>query len=428
MPFVITAEVVIQGETIPLIPVSGLKVEAYKMNIPYLVPQSVGIASFDPVTSDETGYFAAYVDAKDLGITQAGHYWFVVTDQNGKLLNTFEDYFTQTALNGSSFISGAVTLSSQAKVVDLELWNGSTKIGTTTSGADGSFSFEDLLVGVKYTVKIAASSSWQAFTQDINLTKSGYNLPIALKAPSSGGVGGGSSSSSSGGGGGGGTTTTPIPVITSPAVTAPATASSITTDTSPATLTDTGTLASFKDASAIASWAVSFFEQLIKDGIISGRDDGALDPKGNVTRAEFTKMIVLAMDIKQGAEALNFNDVKEGSWYKEFVDRASSNGIILGISDGEFAPNANISRQDLCAIVYRALYRENITPPVTEALNFSDTDAVGDYAKDAVALLKKLAIVSGREDGSFDPKAFATREETAKIICGVLDYLKAASV
>ncbi|GHU50152.1 hypothetical protein FACS1894127_4930 [Clostridia bacterium] len=417
----------ISGFTTPDAAISGLKVETYKITIPYLNPQSLGSANLQSTTAYEDGYFNAFAGAADLNISEPGVYWFVVTDQSGKILFTTADYFTRASLSVYSSISGTVTLNNQPKAAAIELWDGSVKVGTTTGDADGKFNFPDLFAGVKYTLKIPANASWQAFSADINLTESPYDSQIALKAPGSGGIiiGG------SGGGGGGGGSSTSAPVTTSPAVTAPAistTTSSITTDTGSDIAPVIGTLSAYTDASAIASWAVSFFEQLIKDGIISGRDNGTLDPKGNVTRAEFTKIIVLALDIKTGTDVLNFDDVGEGSWYKEYVDRASSNGIVLGVSDGLFAPDANITRQDLCAIVYRALSHANAVLPVIEALDFSDAASVSDYAKDAVGLLKQLAIVSGRDDGEFDPAAFATREETAKIICGVTDYLKTVSI
>jgi hypothetical protein len=72
--------------------------------------------------------------------------------------------------------------------------------------------------------------------------------------------------------------------------------------------------------------------------------------------------------------------------------------------------------------MYRALNTLGIETPAPDGSVFPDNADVADYAKDAVSVLKQIGIVSGREDGRFDPRAFATREETAKIICGVVDY------
>ncbi|MDR0570359.1 MAG: S-layer homology domain-containing protein [Clostridiales Family XIII bacterium] len=184
-----------------------------------------------------------------------------------------------------------------------------------------------------------------------------------------------------------------------------------------------GALSKFTDASGISAWALPYLEKLVQGGIISGYTDGSLGPKRNVTRAEFTKMIVSALKIASGEAAKSFVDVAAGDWYKEFVDIASACDIVKGVSETSFAPNSNITRQDLATIAYRALIFSKTSLSTPDGNKFADDASIADYAKDAVYTLKKLQIVSGRDDGNFDPAAFATREETAKIISGVMDYV-----
>jgi len=167
---------------------------------------------------------------------------------------------------------------------------------------------------------------------------------------------------------------------------------------------------------------VEFIEKLVENGIITGYEDNTLRPKGNVTRAEFTKMITAALRINAGGTATPFTDVPDGSWFKECVELGYGNGLIKGVSDTSFAPNATITRQDLATIAYRALDALELELPQDIDNSFVDNDAIGDYALQAVYTLKGLNIVSGRDNGAFDPLAFATREETAKIICGVMEF------
>jgi hypothetical protein len=54
--------------------------------------------------------------------------------------------------------------------------------------------------------------------------------------------------------------------------------------------------------------------------------------------------------------------------------------------------------------------------------SFTDDSVISEYAYEAVYSLKAMDVISGRDTGAFDPKAFATREETAKIICGVIEF------
>jgi uncharacterized repeat protein (TIGR02543 family) len=182
-------------------------------------------------------------------------------------------------------------------------------------------------------------------------------------------------------------------------------------------------VADFTDSGTVAAWAVPFMDRLISSAIMNGYSDGTLAPKGNVTRAEFTKLIVSSLQLSAGANAGNFSDVRGSDWFKSFVDIASSLGLINGVGEGSFAPNNQITRQDLCAIVYRAMQNIVTTLPSAEGERFSDDSRIAAYAKDAVYALRQAGIVSGRDDGRFDPSAFATREETAKIICGLMDYV-----
>ncbi|MDR1135766.1 MAG: S-layer homology domain-containing protein [Clostridiales Family XIII bacterium] len=261
--------------------------------------------------------------------------------------------------------------------------------------ARGGYRFEGWLIEGTNTAFDFATP----ITEDIVLTAS-------WRSTGSFGGGGGSSSSPS----------TTQPVTTTPAVT-PGDEDGVVS----------GPLAPFRDAADVSDWAKAFVERLVTAQIISGRTDGSIDPRGDVTRAEFTKMAVLALNIQAGAEVKTFADVNAGDWYKEFVDKASASNVINGVSEDRFAPNDRITRQDICTILYRTLITLNVALPAADGGTFPDAGLVGDYAKDAVSMLKQLNIVSGRTDGSFDPAANATREETAKIICGVIDYVANAA-
>jgi hypothetical protein len=134
-------------------------------------------------------------------------------------------------------------------------------------------------------------------------------------------------------------------------------------------------------------------------------------------------MIVTGLKFTAGGEPKLFTDVNDGDWYKEYVDIASSIDLINGVGSDTFAPNNNISRQDLVTIVYRALLYLGVPIPQFSGEKFTDDSSIADYAKDAVYALRQLGIVGGRPEGNFDPTAPATREETAKIICGIIDYV-----
>jgi beta-galactosidase len=184
-----------------------------------------------------------------------------------------------------------------------------------------------------------------------------------------------------------------------------------------------GPLAKFPDVDQVSPWAQRYLERLIENGVMGGRENGTLDPAGLVTRAEFTKMIVRGLNVQAGGAPKDFrDDVAPGSWHKEYIDIASSRGLVNGVSETAFGPDRRITRQDLIVIVYRALEALRIPRPAPNGV-FPDEAAVSDYAREAVKALKEAGIISGRANGRFDPRATATREEAAKVLCGVIDYI-----
>ena len=98
-------------------------------------------------------------------------------------------------------------------------------------------------------------------------------------------------------------------------------------------------------------------------GIISGYEDGSFRPYDNITRAEFTKIVVCMMDKEKEAKTLNappaFNDVERGSWASAYISYAVQKNILSGYSDGTFGPNKNISFSEAVTILLRAAsYKE----------------------------------------------------------------------
>ena len=113
-----------------------------------------------------------------------------------------------------------------------------------------------------------------------------------------------------------------------------------------------------------------------------------------------------------------FADVPEGAWYAPYVETLTSEGIITGIGDNVFGVGKNISRQDLCVILYRAIKNEDA---VDLELSFDDATKIADYAKEAVAYFSSYDIVNGFSDNTFRPEAVCTRAQAAKIICKILN-------
>lgn len=157
-----------------------------------------------------------------------------------------------------------------------------------------------------------------------------------------------------------------------------------------------------------AHWAYEAISVLSDRKILNGYENGEFRPDGSISRAEFASLLKRAFELSGEGEA--FEDVAKDAWYYDAVAALSAKGIING-SDGKFLPENSITREDAAVIIYRHL---GVEPAGN--VEFADADSVSDYAKDAVATLSSLGVLSGYEDGTFRPQGTISRAEAAKIL------------
>lgn len=175
----------------------------------------------------------------------------------------------------------------------------------------------------------------------------------------------------------------------------------------------------FKDIGSV-KWAQEAIVAMSAVGIVNGKEDGYFYPNDNVTRAEFVKMLVgtltYAERIDTSDTGCSFADVAADAWYHDSVAIAVNNGIVQGISDTEFAPDAKITRQDIAVMVERAAKAANIQLSSGAELIFTDENDISDYALESVKAMAKAGIINGYEDGTFLPLTNATRAQAVVII------------
>ena len=171
--------------------------------------------------------------------------------------------------------------------------------------------------------------------------------------------------------------------------------------------------------SDVSGWSLEYISSLYAKGIINGKTDDLFMPNESITREEFVKLVVMVFDLVSNETNNKFVDVKEGSWYYDYVLSAYNNAIVNGISETEFGVGQKIKRQDMAKIINSILEKNNIYGK-TDSSSFNDFDTISDYAKDSVAKIKAFGIISGDENGNFNPNNFATRAEASKMIYGLI--------
>lgn len=163
-------------------------------------------------------------------------------------------------------------------------------------------------------------------------------------------------------------------------------------------------------------WAKEAIDIMAARHVIDGVSGGKFAPNENVTKAQFTKMIVKALDLKVGNTNVKFTDIIQGAWYEEYVNIAASLGITEG-SNGQFKPNEQITREAMAVMVVRALNLvDELKDTNSLTLNLSDQNEISDWAKNAVVIAYSKAIVTGTTNSTFAPKDNATRAQATVII------------
>lgn len=181
---------------------------------------------------------------------------------------------------------------------------------------------------------------------------------------------------------------------------------------------------SFNDLATVP-WAESFILNLAARGIVDGAAEGQYLPDAAVTRAEYVKLLVeaLELDTDAGQAEASFTDIVEGEWYGKYIAAAKQAGIAEGKEDGRFGVNDPITREDIAVMSYRTLQHLKVelkNAGTGASTPFADQAAIAGYAEGAVDRLSKAGVVAGLNEGKFAPKEQATRAQAATIVYRIL--------
>ena len=171
------------------------------------------------------------------------------------------------------------------------------------------------------------------------------------------------------------------------------------------------------------NWAKESIYKLAEDGVLNGIGNNRFAPEAPVTREQFTRAVVLAFGFTGNGD-VSFNDVDKNEWYYDTICTAYTNGIIQGIDDTRFGIGEKLTREQMAVILCRAAEKSGISFELERALTFTDTDKINGYASEAVNKLCNRGIINGFEDGSFRPREICTRAQMAKVICLVRNEKK----
>ncbi|WP_370688141.1 S-layer homology domain-containing protein [uncultured Bacteroides sp.] len=154
-----------------------------------------------------------------------------------------------------------------------------------------------------------------------------------------------------------------------------------------------------------------------ENGLMNGVGNNSFAPNANLSRAMFAQILYNKAGRPNIVNNYAFSDIPDGAWFTDAVAWGAANSIINGYN-GQFKPDDPITREQLVLMLWR--YEGQPTASST-LLNFADATEVSDYALDAMRWAVEKGIIKGKGNGILDPQGLATRAETAQILKNYLE-------
>ncbi|MBQ5995998.1 MAG: S-layer homology domain-containing protein [Clostridia bacterium] len=173
----------------------------------------------------------------------------------------------------------------------------------------------------------------------------------------------------------------------------------------------------------MGSWYYDAVMINVEQGILSGYVNGYFGPNDNLKRQDFVVMIanLVGADLSKYQNATpKLKDVKKGAYYAAAVNWAVDNGIIAGYANGKFGVGDNITREQICTILYRMFDSPSVSNVSGTLAGFSDRRFVSSFATNAVAWAVQNKIISGMSDGRLAPTSTASRAQIAMIMLNLI--------
>lgn len=153
---------------------------------------------------------------------------------------------------------------------------------------------------------------------------------------------------------------------------------------------------------------------LVELGILAGKEDGNFDPAGILKRGEFAKMVSIALnggnDVVIGTSPKSSYTDMEGKWSAPYVEYCTTMGIVSGVGEGRFSPEATVTgaqaaKMLLVSLGYNAA---NEKTPLTGA----------NWALNTNVIASSINLYDGIK---FDPNAPLTRDNAAQLVNNALN-------
>ena len=166
-----------------------------------------------------------------------------------------------------------------------------------------------------------------------------------------------------------------------------------------------------------SDWFYDAVTYAYENGLMDGVGTGLFAPNSETTRAQLVTILHRLAGQPAPSGDSGFSDVETGTWYTDAVAWAAQNGIVNGVSDTQFAPGDDITREQLAVILYRyATYQGYDVSQRADLSGFVDAGTISTYAQEALSWASAQGLVLGFEDDSLRPQGNASRAQIAAVL------------
>ncbi len=172
----------------------------------------------------------------------------------------------------------------------------------------------------------------------------------------------------------------------------------------------------FTDVSATA-WYYGAIEYCYKNNIMTGVDTTHFAPGATLTRGQFVTLLARLHGVESSEGRVPFTDTASNHYYYKYLVWAYTNNIVSGTSPDKFSPNAPITREQLCVILYNYEKYKGTVGEFSDVLlyDYSDNQSISSWAREAMGWAVYNRVITG-SDSKLLPRDNATRAQAAVII------------
>ncbi len=166
-------------------------------------------------------------------------------------------------------------------------------------------------------------------------------------------------------------------------------------------------------------WGEESAKWAFQNQVFSGTSPFRFSPEGKMTRGMMVSVLYRMEGSPDPGWGSPFPDVPAPMYYAKPIKWASANGIAVGYSESRFAPEEQISREQMASMLYRYAQRKKEPMDISARgglTTFTDHRKISDYAEEAMAWAVGEGFLSGKGDGRLDPQGTATRAEVASML------------